>query len=117
GRIGVWGFGIHDFVLRSPMASRDYMTYCSNEGVSDYGWEQTLEVIEILTSWDSAAPTTSKDRMLSGVLYENGDSTWWVEDAALPPGRYDGGHRMRYEIHGIVLDMPASIRPIPHGSA
>ncbi|MEM6296265.1 MAG: hypothetical protein AAGA54_33650, partial [Myxococcota bacterium] len=38
GRIGVWGFGIYDFELRSPSGGRDYMTYCSNEWVSDYSW-------------------------------------------------------------------------------
>ena len=47
GRIGVWGFGIYDFELRTPTGGRDYMTYCSNEWVSDYGWEQTLDVIEV----------------------------------------------------------------------
>lgn len=85
GRIGVWGFGIHDFVLRSPTGSRDYMTYCSNEWVSDYGWEQTLDVVEVLTSWDAMGPVaTPGPGVLMGALYPNGDEEWWTAPGDLP---------------------------------
>src|SRR5690606_9595568 len=80
GRIGVWGFGIHDFTLRSPTGSRDYMTYCSNEWVSDYGWEQTLDIIEILTSWDAMdrPARTPGEGLLMGALYPDGREDWWT---------------------------------------
>lgn len=85
GRIGVWGFGIHDFMLRSPTAGRDYMTYCSNEWVSDYAWEQTLGVIEILTSWsEGALPPGEGDGLLMGALYADGTEDWWTAPGGLP---------------------------------
>src|SRR5690606_655329 len=40
GITGIWGFGIYDLRLRSPAGSRDYMTYCANEWVSDYGYNK-----------------------------------------------------------------------------
>ncbi len=87
GRIGVWGFGIHDFQLRSPTGSRDYMTYCSNEWVSDYGWEQTLDIIEVLTSWDAGASTGDGhgNGVLMGALYSDGSEEWWTAAGGLPP--------------------------------
>ncbi len=86
GRIGVWGFGIHDFELHSASGSRDYMTYCSNEWVSDYSWELTLGVIEILTSWARAdvAPMPQGPGLLYGALYADGSEDWWTGPGALP---------------------------------
>ena len=65
--LGGTGFGIYDLQLRTPTGARDYMTYCSNEWVSDYSWEQTLEVIETLTSWDYGdAPPDLSRPLLAG---------------------------------------------------
>jgi hypothetical protein len=84
GRIGVWGFGIHDFQLRTPTGGRDYMTYCSNEWVSDYGWEQTLAVIETLTSWDEAGPKKTGGAVLMGALEPDGRAMWWTATGDVP---------------------------------
>jgi hypothetical protein len=97
GRIGVWGFGIYDFELRTPSGGRDYMTYCSNEWVSDYGWEQTLDVIETLTSWDYAdTPPAPEQLALFGALYSDGTETWWTGHGAVPPMVPDTGDRVRF---------------------
>jgi len=78
GRIGNWGFGIHDLTLRPPTKARDYMTYCSNEFVSDYGWEQTLDRIEVLTSWNDRDHAPPHQQVLMGIVHGKGTSVWWT---------------------------------------
>ncbi|MCX4240122.1 hypothetical protein [Paraliomyxa miuraensis] len=114
GRIGVWGFGIHDFKLRSPTGSRDYMTYCSNEWVSDYGWEQTLDVIEVLTSWD-AMSTTPGDGVLMGALHPDGTERWWTATGALPASLATPGAAIEVTHAGGVDPLPAWIYVRPDG--
>lgn len=113
GRIGVWGFGIHDFMLRSPTGGRDYMTYCSNEWVSDFGWELTLDVIAVLTDWShAAAPPGQGEGVLMGALYDDGSESWWTAPGGLStelatPGAaivLDGG-----------LELPAWVYERPDG--
>jgi hypothetical protein len=84
GRIGVWGFGIHDFQLRTPTGGRDYMTYCSNEWVSDYGWEQTLAIIETLTAWDEQGAPSPSGAVLMGAIEPDGRATWWTARGGVP---------------------------------
>jgi hypothetical protein len=109
GRIGVWGFGIHDFQLRAPTSARDYMTYCSNEWVSDYGWEQTLETIEVLTAWDYQDITPTNQGVLVGALHADGSSTWWTARGAAPPVL--DATRMVWTIDGLEIDRPAYVGP------
>jgi hypothetical protein len=114
GRIGVWGFGIYDFALHSPSGGRDYMTYCSNEWVSDYSWEQTLEVIEVLTGFDQADTAPSDDVVLAGLVHEDGTSDWWTQ-----PGRVDAETARataRFETPSGTIEAPARVRPVPHGT-
>jgi hypothetical protein len=117
GRIGVWGFGIYDFVLRSPTGGRDYMSYCSDRFISDYGWELVIPVIETLTSWDyETGEPQPRATMLYGVLHEDGTQDWWTAPGGLP-GSTTGEHTIVYELGGVPITMPSSIQPIPHGSA
>ncbi len=113
GRIGVWGFGIYDFELRSPSGNRDYMTYCANEWVSDYSWEQTLEVIEVLTSFDGADVSPSADAVLAGLIHEDGRADWWTQPGRIEPGT--GNAQARFETPGGVQTVSARVRPVPHG--
>jgi hypothetical protein len=118
GRIGVWGFGIHDFRLRSPTGSRDYMTYCSNEWVSDYGWEQTLDVIEVLTSWDAGAGPIAPagPGVLMGALYPDGTEDWWTAPGGLPPSLATPGAALHVsDAHGASIALPAWIYERPDG--
>jgi hypothetical protein len=115
GRIGVWGFGIHDFQLRSPTGSRDYMTYCSNEWVSDYGWEQTLDVIEVLTSWDAGAGAgaTPGAGVLMGALYADGSEQWWTAAGGLPPQLATPGAAIQVQHEHGAQTLPAWIYERP----
>lgn len=116
GRIGVWGFGIHDFLLRSPTGSRDYMTYCSNEWVSDYGWEQTLDVIEVLTAWEAADASTPGAGLLMGALYTDGREDWWTAPGALAPALATPGAAITvHGAHGEETTLPAWIYERPDG--
>lgn len=113
GRIGVWGFGIYDFELRSPSGGRDYMTYCSNEWVSDYSWEQTLEVIEVLTGFDLAGSSAEPGVVLAGMVHEDGRTEWWTQ-----PGYVDASTALgtaRFETPAGTIETVARVRPVPHG--
>jgi hypothetical protein len=117
GRIGVWGFGIYDFQLHTPTGGRDYMTYCSSEFVSDYGWEQTLDTIEVLTSWDFEDAEPLPGRVLAGVLHEDGTSDWWTRRGAVSAHRMDPSVVVEFEIAGAKVRSAAMIDTVTHGSA
>jgi len=117
GRIGVWGFGIYDFELRSPTGARDYMTYCSNEWVSDYSWEQTLEVIETLTSWDVQGPEAEREPLLMGIVLPDGRAHWWTTDGALDSTLLPSPHQMTLTIDGHDVTVDATTQPLPDGTA
>lgn len=114
GRIGNWGFGIHDFELRQPTSARDYMTYCANEFVSDYGWEQTLDVIEILTGWNDADIAPGGGEILMGIVYEGGRAQWWPARGALvEPETADA--RVVWTIDGLEHITAARLGSLPDG--
>lgn len=113
GRIGVWGFGIYDFELRSPSGGRDYMTYCSNEWVSDYSWEQTLDVIEVLTGFDLADTAAKPGVVLAGMVHEDGSTEWWTQPGEVDPSTALG--TARFETPTGTIETVARVRPVPHG--
>ena len=117
GRIGVWGFGIYDFQLRTPTGARDYMTYCSNEWVSDYAWEQTLDVIEALTSWDIQELEVEREPLLMGIVLPDGRAHWWTTHGALDPTRLPSPHQMALTIDGHDVTVQATTQPLPDGDA
>lgn len=118
GRIGIWGFGIYDFELRTPTGGRDYMTYCSNEWVSDYSWEQTLEVIEVLTSFDAMdAPAAPSGAVLAGLLHADGTQTWWTRPGRTPNHRFDGRGSLSLDIDGSPVEVEATISDVPHSDS
>jgi hypothetical protein len=114
GRIGNWGVGIYDLELRLPTKARDYMTYCANEFVSDYGWEQTLDVIEVLTSWDSRDRAPSDERLLVGIVDASGDAVWWTQRGQLG-SIVDDGARATWTADGIAHDAPVRIDALAEG--
>jgi len=117
GRIGVWGFGIYDFQLRTPTGARDYMTYCSNEWVSDYAWEQTLSVIEVLSSWDNEAPPAEHPLMLMGTVDADGGTRWWTTRGDLDPTLLPSPHQISLSIDGAEVWMDATTQLQPDGTA
>ncbi len=124
GITGVWGFGIHDLRMHSPAGSRDYMTYCANEWVSDYGYNKVWPVIETLTQWslegapedgsggfraDSWSPDDF-DEILVGALYANGDIDWWTTRGSII-GTMSSQAAIRWELDGEQVSMPVWVSP------
>ena len=90
GKIGVYGFGIRNYQLFSPLHAHDYMSYCGNSWVSDWTWNKTYNRIQTLTSWDFEAPEPSAPRgpTLVGFVFANGHQSWWsYENDRLPDSR------------------------------
>lgn len=116
GRLGLWGYGIHDTALRSPTGVRDYMTYCSPSFVSDFGWELTYDYIKELTSWDYAGVPVDPDSgpLLRGTVYGDGRTRWWTTYGSVPPAW--PGSVMEFEVNGQVVTAPAAVAKIPHGA-
>jgi hypothetical protein len=81
GIIGVWGFGVRDFGIRSATSHTDYMSYCNPTWVSDWQWKATFARIKALTEWqtqDVGEPPTAQ--ILVGTLdTQTGESHWWTE--------------------------------------
>ncbi|MBK9756563.1 MAG: hypothetical protein IPO88_24305 [Nannocystis sp.] len=117
GRIGVWGYGIHDTQLRSPTGYRDYMTYCDNSFVSDYGWDLTYGFIKELSSWDMAGAPAEDAPLLVGTLHSDGSATWWTTRGSAPQRGRSSDTRVEFAIAGETITLPASVGEIPDSSA
>lgn len=128
GVTGVWGFGVNDRRLRSPSGARDYMTYCGNEFVSDYGWRFVWPVIETLTSWtlddddgregDGFRTRDRRpsdfDEILVGALYEDGSQDWWTTRGGVT-GAASEQYWIDWQLDGETLRLPAWISPRSEG--
>lgn len=113
GRIGLWGYGIHDTKLRSPTAYRDYMSYCSLSFVSDYGWGLTYAYIEALSSWDADGAPADPEAgpLLLGVVMQGGRSRWWTTHGSLPRASQDAV--VEFDAGGATFAAPAAVAAIP----
>lgn len=88
GDIGTWGFGVLDFSLHTPTNAKDYMTYCGNTWVSDWGWQKVVPFIEEITSWDlSAEPAPEQNRLLVGLFDDDGVAQSWFVTSGSTWGR------------------------------
>ncbi|MBL9105457.1 MAG: hypothetical protein JNL82_31265 [Myxococcales bacterium] len=111
GRIGRWGYGIHDTQLRSPTAFRDYMSYCDRSFVSDFGWRLTYDFIKELSSWDARSMQGAEARpLLVGVIGAAGSARWYTTTGAVPP-RQDAV--VEFTVGGSTIAAPAAYAPIP----
>ena len=87
GDIGVWGFGSIDFALRSPTSSKDYMTYCGNTWVSDWGWSRVVPFIREITGWASMdAASAEPGQVLVGLVDDAAGSETWFVTSGLAEG-------------------------------
>ena len=118
GRIGVWGYGIHDTLLRSPTGFRDYMSYCNTSFVSDYGWNLTYITIKELSSWDAADMIDVSDEpILLATIGESGHATWWTTRGAVPRRGRGPGTLVEFSAGDEVYTLPASVTEIPDSQA
>lgn len=115
GRIGVWGYGIHDTQLRSPTGYRDYMTYCNDSFVSDFGWDLTYRYIKELSSWDAAPPPAEPPPLLLATLYPDGRTTWWTTHGTSPTPR--ANTRVEFTTADTTVSLPAHLGDIPDSDA
>jgi hypothetical protein len=87
GDIGTWGFGVLDFSLHTPTNGKDYMTYCGNTWVSDWGWSKVVPYIREITTWsfaDAVNPETTGSRILVGLFDEqSGEEHWFVTEGTV----------------------------------
>lgn len=119
GSIGVWGYDIFSDTLKDPENWQDFMSYCSNEWVSDFTYRALaqrhafvnasakLETSEVPTAWRSL------------VLFANNDLQWGQAlQLDLPPQgdpvpvRYlDATGELLYQTEGVltVLDHSDSL--------
>ncbi len=119
GDIGCWGFDIVDFdTIFKPDVAKDYMTYCGNTWVSDWGWRQVVPYIREITSWDAqdVAPSDDESRVLLGIVDELGDTTWVLTrgEVGLRAPAIDD----RIEIvdeHGTMHELAASVGAMGEG--
>jgi hypothetical protein len=116
GLIGHWGYGIENWQLYSPNTYADYMSYCSQTWVSDWGWEKVWPHIEEISSWDfEAPPPGGDDRMLLvGAIMTNGQEHWFTV-----PGDNSGwgptpGMTVELEIEGKLAEVPATLSKRSH---
>ncbi|MFV8753345.1 hypothetical protein ACNOYE_22580 [Nannocystaceae bacterium ST9] len=116
GITNVWGFGLYDLRLHSPAGSRDYMTYCANEWVSDYGWNHTWKYIEALTALDDAALVELGDELLVGVIQPDGSSEWWTTRGA-PASAGNEAHVLTWDVEGQTIAVEAGSWELPDGDA
>lgn len=121
GRIGVWGYGIHDTAMRSPTSFRDYMSYCSQSWVSGFGWEMTFDIIAALTSWDAEGAPGPSDAevgpILVGTLTPGGRARWYTTIGAVPQGGRSAETFVNFTVAGASVRAPAAMLPIPDSDA
>ncbi|MEM9459877.1 MAG: hypothetical protein AAGF11_37220 [Myxococcota bacterium] len=109
GNIGVWGFGSFDFTMRSP-SSKDYMTYCGNTWVGDWGWGQVAPFIREISSWGAAGAVPSMGQVLVGLVDPNGGDRVGHEAWFVAPGDTQGLVRRGSEALTLVSDQGRSTR-------
>jgi hypothetical protein len=120
GVIGVWGFDIVAFnQLHKPDVAKDYMTYCGNAWVSDWGWHQVFPYIREITSWDlmDAQPPTGE--LLVGLVDPStGTETWFSTPGTI--GARAPAFSETVEIvdeHGEVHELQATLGSLGEGGA
>ena len=131
GITGSWGFGIHDITLHSPTGSRDYMTYCANEWVSDYGYNHSAGVIEALTTWALEAEgaggdglrararswsVADFDELLVASIEASGAVQWFTIRGGVS-GELEPHAAIRWRVADEQLDLPVWIADQPDADA
>jgi hypothetical protein len=95
GKIGVWGFGVRDFQIRSATSYSDYMSYCCPTWVSDWQWKATFERIRELSGWEMADMSELDEHhvLVGAHNTETGESEWWTDR-----GWIDGDRDAQYGV-------------------
>jgi hypothetical protein len=119
GIIGVWGFGIRLFQLHSPTATRDIMTYCAPNWVSDWGWSKAFNRIRTLTSWDyegAPADPVPPGEVMIGLVFKDGTERWWTTPGAREPEHFSSGELIQFDYGDAVLASPTNVQVLDDGT-
>ncbi len=113
GDIGGWGFSVVSETLKEP-SKKDYMTYCSDKWVSDFGWEVAYPTIEEVSSWGQQANRAPSDgTLIIGAVTPDGEEYWFTA-----PGRLNheplGGPTIEVETPEGTVELPTSVSLRPH---
>jgi hypothetical protein len=105
--------------MRSPTSFRDYMSYCSQSWVSDFGWEKTFDNIRELTSWDAGgAPLEPAARpIVVGTLMKDGKTHWYTTVGEVPLRGRASDTFVEFAVDGATVREPAAAVEIPDSDA
>lgn len=120
GDLGVWGFGVLDFSLHSPTTGKDYMTYCGNTWVSDWGWRAVVPYIQTITSWEGADVGQSGDGdILVGLIDPATNEEAWFVTTGNAGGRtiIDSDQLAFTSVDGLTTTLDATVGPMGDGDA
>ena len=103
--IGVQGYNLDEREFY-PNTFRDYMSYCSNNWVSDWTWEKTADRAGALTS-DYVPPPNGT--VLRGFINEEtGEEIWTVLHEDLDPAELDMDLRVELRSGDVVDELPGT---------
>ncbi len=116
GSIGVLGFGIEQWDMYHPSAAKDYMSYCGNLWVSDWGWNKVYPFIKEITSWDlSGKPPEWGGAVLVGTVSPDGTETWTTLPGSVSEPALSEGHKLEFRAGSKILTtLSAVVRKRPH---
>jgi hypothetical protein len=114
----VWGFGIRLFQLHSPTATRDIMTYCAPNWVSDWGWSKAFNRIRTLTSWDYEAPGEPEppSEVMIGLLFKDGTERWWRTPGGREAEHFSSGEVIQFNYDDAVIASPTNVQILDDGT-
>ncbi|MCH9683495.1 MAG: hypothetical protein K0V04_18805 [Deltaproteobacteria bacterium] len=113
GDIGGWGYSIVSETLKEP-SKKDYMTYCSDNWVSDFGWEVVYPTIEEVSSWGSGQ-YVPEGTLLIGAVGGDEPEYWFTAPGALTPPPH-GGATIELQTPEGTLEVPAFVSKRPHSN-
>ncbi|MBX7079229.1 MAG: hypothetical protein K1X88_08605 [Nannocystaceae bacterium] len=124
GDVGEWGFGVIDFQLRHPTATKDYMTYCHPVWVGTWGWNKVQPFVETLSMWDPDFPGAGAPAdpyggsVLVGTIAPSGLETWITVPGRVPRSLDEEGGDERTSVRyafadGRVVTHEARVRRLP----
>jgi len=119
GAVGEWGFGVIDFLLRHPTASKDYMTYCHPTWVGNWGWNKVYPVIQGLSQWDADFPGNGpvdedpySGSILLGTVLPDGRELWSTVPGGIPSAELSPVHSLELTLDGAITRLPARMEAI-----
>lgn len=113
GDLESWGMNvIQDVALYGP-SDHEYMSYCRNTWVSDWGWRLVFPWIEEISSWEQETDPAPPEPTLFGYVRADGRPTqWWIGDKYWDDADITAGHRLQFLVgDDIVATTPARLDP------